>query len=131
MGRQFEPDRGHGTLQACRFVTYTDVMSIQANRGMYPLPHITFGDRVRRLRITLDMNQRDFGESIAFSGAAVAKWERMDHEPRSVQRIINAVQLRYGVEIAEFLRGPQPTDYGSRPRHLVLVRGLNGLARTG
>ncbi len=25
----------------------------------------------------------------------------------------------------------QPTDYGSRPRHLVLVRGLNGLARTG
>ena len=111
-------------LQACRLLTYSDVMSIQPAGAL--VPRITFGDRVRRLRITYGMNQEAFGESIAFSGAAVAKWERMDHTPRSARRIINAVELRFGPEAARFLRDPQPT--GCRPRHLVLVPQLSEVA---
>lgn len=99
-------------------------MSIQPDDVVRP--RITFGDRVRRLRITYGMNQEKFGESIAFSGAAVAKWERMDHTPRSGRRIINAVELRFGPEAARFLRDPQPT--GCRPRHLVLVPQLSEVA---
>lgn len=93
-----------------------------------PIPTWTLGDRLRKIRRDNadGITQKAFAESIAFSGAAVAKWERMDHTPRSARRIINAVELRFGLPAAQFLRDPQPT--GCRPRHLSLVPQLSEVA---
>lgn len=85
---------------------------------------ITFGDRVRRLRTALHLAQDEFGAAIDYSGAAVGRWETMDHTPRSSKRVIAAVELRFGARAAAFLRGdvPQSTDYrtllGARSCHL-------------
>lgn len=76
--------------------------------------HITFGDRVRRLRTVLGMTQNQFGETLAYSGAAVARWEKMDHDPRSARRIVAAVRMVYGEQAERFLTsGDEPTDKGA------------------
>lgn len=66
---------------------------------------ITFGDRVRRLRTVLGMTQNEFGDSLSYSGAAVARWEKMNHDPQPAERIIQAVRGVYGHRAAAFLQG--------------------------
>ena len=106
-------------------------MSIHPTPVAPPSDETTWGDRLRRIRLNRRMDQREFAAAIGVKPATVGNYETGDHEPRTSALVANTIELRFGPQAAEFLRGPQPTDYGSRPRRLVLVRGLNGLARTG
>jgi transcriptional regulator with XRE-family HTH domain len=63
-----------------------------------PVPGLVlgFGDRMRRLRIGLGMNQDQFGDAIDLSGATVGKYELEGRTPRIGKVVASSVQLRFG-----------------------------------
>lgn len=80
------------------------------------IPSIGFGDRLRRLRITVGMTQDEFGEAIGLAGATIGKYELIAYEPKTAKLVANSVQLRFGVPAGWLLYGTsaQPTDYARR-----------------
>ncbi len=102
--------------------------------GMTTMPndseplHITFGDRLRRLRLSHGMDQKQFGDAIGVSGAAVGKYELQLHVPRQSRLILNSIRLVYGEQSAAFVAGSDPQPTGYRPRHLTLVPQLSEVA---
>lgn len=106
-------------------------MSIHPVATPPPADETTWGDRLRRIRLNRRMDQREFAAAIGVKPATVGNYETSDHEPRTSALVANTIELRFGPAAAEFLRGPQPTDYGFRRGHLYLVPQPNDLARTG
>lgn len=79
------------------------------------LYRITWGDRIRRIRIQHGLDQRGLAQLLGVSPAAVGQWEKGDHTPRSHTLIEYAVEARLGREAAEFLRGTGFTSTGFAP----------------
>ena len=100
-------------------------MSTQPVGAIVP-DEITWGDRLRRLRLNRDMDQRQFAAMLDVRPATIGNYEVSGHKPRTAALVENSVELRFGPEAARFLRDPQPTDY--RSRHLVLVPQLAAVA---
>lgn len=90
--------------------------------------HVTFGDRLRRLRLSQGMDQKQFGDAIGVSGATVGKYELQLHDPRQARLVLNSIRLVYGKDAAAFVAGADPQPAGCRPRHLVLVPQLSEVA---
>lgn len=112
-------------MRACRRLAYADVMSTQPVGAIHP-DEITWGDRLRRLRLNRDMDQRQFAAMLDVRPATIGNYEVSGHKPRTAALVENSVELRFGPDAARFLRDPQPT--GCRPRHLVLVPQLSEVA---
>ena len=90
--------------------------------------HVTFGDRLRRLRLSRGMDQKQFGDAIGISGATVGKYELQLHDPRQSRLVLNSIRLVYGKDAAAFVAGEDPQPTGCRPRHLSLVPQLSEVA---
>ena len=93
----------------CRLVSYSVAMSTNT-AGALPLPHVTFGDRLRRVRLNTGLDQRTFAETIAISHAALGKYELSPHTPRVAKLVANSVQLAWGVPAVWLLTGETPGD---------------------
>ena len=65
--------------------------------------HVTFGDRLRRLRLSQGMDQKQFGDAIGVSGATVGKYELQLHDPRQARLVLNSIRLVYGKDAAAFV----------------------------
>lgn len=92
--------------------------------GVRPIPHVTLGDRLRRLRRTYGLDQREFAESIELSKSLVAKVELADVDPARPRMLLLSVEKHYGPAVAHWLEtgcensacphsgsNREPTDY--------------------
>jgi len=85
---------------------------------------VTWGDRLRRIRINRHMGQEAFADELGVAKPTIGKYEVMTTPPRTRRLIENSVELRFGQQAAAFLRGralnPESTVSGVR-RHLALA----------
>ena len=125
MGRQFKSDRGYRVAK-CRMMSHDVGMTTMQNAS--ESLHVTFGDRLRRLRLSQGMDQKQFGDAIGVSGATVGKYELQLHDPRQARLVLNSIRLVYGKDAAAFVVGADPQPTCCRPRHLVLVPQLSEVA---
>lgn len=66
------------------------------------VPHVTVGDRLRRLRLEQHLNQDEMGDKLGISGATIGKYELAPKPPRP--RVLrNLLKLAYGEEVAEWV----------------------------
>ena len=65
------------------------------------IPVVGFGDRLRRFRLSLGMDQREFADALggAFSHATLSRYESMEGTPRAAVLVANSVELRYATVI--------------------------------
>ena len=92
-------------------------------------PTLGFGDRLRRLRLDLGMEQRAFAAEIDIHPATLSRYELATEPPRVAPLVAAAIQLRYGssqvdlrswlLELPHVDSNHEPADY-RRPR-LALV----------
>lgn len=102
-------------------------MSTQA-AAPHRIPKIGFGDRLRRLRISLGMDQREFAAEVGLKPATLGNYELSEATPRSARLVANSIQLRYGIPSSWLLTGEEPADGPDgagrqttviRPRHRI------------
>lgn len=75
---------------------------------------VTFGDRLRRARLNLGMDQRDFAKGIDVHHATISRYEHDGgRDDASTRRLAHLVQGRYGIDAAWLLTGDVP---GQRER---------------
>jgi len=79
------------------------------------IPVITFGDRMRRLRLTLNLTQDEFAEQIGLSSATIGKYELLERPTRSAKHVAATIQLRYGVPRTWLLDGLPRQDSNLEP----------------
>lgn len=99
-------------MPPCRLLSYAVVMATQA--VSFPVPHITFGDRLRRLRLDTRTTQDMFGDMIGLSGATIAKYELRTAAPVRERVLRNLLALRFGQAVANWVVDgdiPPSTDY--------------------
>jgi transcriptional regulator with XRE-family HTH domain len=91
----------------------------------FPVPHITFGDRLRRLRLETRTTQDGFGDMIGLSGATIAKYELRSERPVRDRVLRNLLTLRFGQPVADWVLDGnlRTTDYELETR-LAPVRFL-------
>ena len=65
-------------------------------RPLHSVPDLGFGDKLRRLRLELGMDQREFADEIGVNHATLSRYELSARAPRSALLVASAVQLRYG-----------------------------------
>lgn len=84
--------------------------------GLAAVPHVGFGDRLRRIRLELGMDQRTFAGELGVTNPTLSRYETASGAPRAAALVAAAVQLRFGsadVDLKTWLitgRGTQPTD---------------------
>ena len=127
----FDPPGGHPRVAPCRVLSYTVAMATQETAAG-AADEITWGDRLRRLRINRGLDQRHFAELIGVAKPTIGKYELAIDVPRNHRLVENSIELRFGAGPADFLRGipagRQPTGYQTRGRrHLHAVRVTGGL----
>lgn len=98
-------------------------------------------DRMRKSLRASGVGVQDMADYLGMSRNSISNWINgraiPDHRTLLLWSMKTGVPLPWlegGDETPTWAprdSNAQPTDYGSRPRRLVLVRGLNGLARTG
>ncbi len=69
---------------------------------------MTWGDRLRRIRLNRHFDQETFADQIGIAKPTVGKYEVMPMTPRNHRLIENSVELRFGADAAAFLRGRLP-----------------------
>lgn len=81
---------------------------------------MTWGDRLRRLRLNRGMDQAELAELLGVAKPTIGKYELMPSAPRQRKLVENTIELRFGARAAAFLRGdvPQSTDYRTLSRPL-------------
>jgi transcriptional regulator with XRE-family HTH domain len=89
-------------------------------------PTIGFGDRLRRLRLDLGMDQRQFAEAIGVDHATISRYETAARPPRAATHIAASIQLRFaepGVDLRGWLlaTGADAEPSGSRASRRVRV----------
>jgi transcriptional regulator with XRE-family HTH domain len=109
-------------------------MTIQPVGQLIPPPELGFGDRLRRFRLKMGMDTREFAAETGIgSHSTLSRHENADHAPRNARNIAASIQLRYGHLAAYDIRqwlltgkvvppgtpGAQPTGYAP---HLTLIR---------
>lgn len=104
-------------VAACRAMSYTVAMATTQTGA----DEVTWGDRLRRLRINRHLNQDELADALGVTKPTVGKYELLPFTPRNHRLVENVIELRFGADAAAFLRGRQPTDYGVQRRHLELV----------
>ena len=109
----------------CRYMSYHVHMAVMTTTTT-TLDQITWGDRLRRLRINRHMTQNQFADSIGLSRPAIGQYELMDDEPRAHRLVENSVELVYGREAADFLRGLPHRDSNTEPAGYVFPHGNAG-----
>lgn len=74
---------------------------------------VTWGDRLRRIRINRHMDQSDMADLLGVAKPTVGKYELAVSPPRQRKLVENTIELRFGAAAAAFLRGNglQSTDY--------------------
>lgn len=74
---------------------------------LIPTPRIGFGDRLRRLRLDLGLDLREFGEAIDVSHSTLSRFEASHSTPRNAPHVAASIQLRYGasspIDLREWL----------------------------
>ena len=75
----------------------------------------TWGDRLRRIRLNRHLDQGHFAALLGgIKKPTVGKYELAGDPPRNHELIEAAVELKFGKEAADYLRGQiQPSDYKS------------------
>ena len=75
------------------------------------IPEMTYGDRLRRARLSQGMDQQAFADAVQVDRALVARHERMDAPPQRNRRALAAqVELRFGVPTEWLLTGTVPAQ---------------------
>lgn len=82
-------------------MSYCVAMSTQP--GEVPVPAITFGDRVRRLRLNLHLTQDEFADTIGVGRATIGKYELLVEAPRTHRLMRNSLELRFGRDVAQWV----------------------------
>ena len=102
-------------------------MTTQPESGKTWIPELGYGDRLRRIRLDLDMDQREFAESIQMNKGTYGHHELSYHVRRGAKLVANSIELRHGVpawwtlgespvseiddECAARDSNPEPADY--------------------
>lgn len=95
-----------------RLMSYACIMAaITAGNGK--TFELTFGDRLRRARLNLGLDQRDFAKGIDMHHATVSRYEHDGGRgDSSTRRVALLIQLRYGVSADWLLYGTVPEQRG-------------------
>jgi transcriptional regulator with XRE-family HTH domain len=88
---------------------------------------MTYGDRVRRVRLDEGMDQRRFAAEIGVEQPTLGRHERLDEPPsRNRRAIASMIQLRFGVPADWVLTGQVPAARsqpvtGDEHAHIIRV----------
>lgn len=104
-------------LRAMRFVC--NLARMNRPQPVYDvIPEFSVGDRLRKARETLGLDQTEFAKEIGISRATISRYERGDFEPPRSALLL--WQMRTGVPSEWITTGctprdlnPEPTDSGS------------------
>jgi len=97
-------------------------MTVETGQGSMDLPW-TFGDRIRKARIMVGMNQREFADAIDVAEGSLAAWETDRATPRDIVAIAKRVEMLTRIPAARLLGltpesgPPNPPDPGGQVRH--------------
>jgi DNA-binding XRE family transcriptional regulator len=95
-------------IATCRGMTYSVAMTT-ATRTADPADlRIGFGDRMRRVRLGLGLNQSQFAELLGLSDATIGKYEVQSKDPRNASQVASTVQIVFGVRRAWLITGNGP-----------------------
>lgn len=83
-------------------------MTIAAEQQTGWIPVIGYGDRLRRIRLNLGMDQREFAESIQMNHGTYAGHELSQHVRRGARQVANSIELRHEVPAWWTLGNPPP-----------------------
>jgi transcriptional regulator with XRE-family HTH domain len=73
---------------------------------------MTFGDRLRRTRLELGLDQRTMADALNIHHATISRYERDGHTiDKPTKRLAALVQLRYGVSADWLLYGTTPDQW--------------------
>lgn len=103
-------------------------MTVQTDSNEW-IPELGYGDRLRRIRLDLNMDQRDFADSIGMNHGTYGHHELSHHVRRGARLVANSIELRHHVPawwtLGETCPGPEsnggPTAYEAVSSHLQLV----------
>jgi transcriptional regulator with XRE-family HTH domain len=85
-------------------------------------PSWTFGDRLRKVRRSRHLSQREFARLLGESEKSIANWEGDVAKPRDVVALARKVQAIYGVPANWLLGvGADTSGWSARIRHDDLV----------
>lgn len=100
-------------------------MSTQTTNAAEPgavIPWWTLGDRIRKARLTIDMDQRRFAEALSVPAGSLAAWETDRQRPRDLVAVAKRIELLTQIPAAWILgldvASPRPVDPdGGTVRH--------------
>lgn len=67
-------------------------MTIDAGQGSV-FPDWSLGDRIRKARVTVSMNQREFADAIKVKEGSLAAWETDRAQPRNVVAVSKRIEM--------------------------------------
>lgn len=83
-------------------------MTTQPDTREVWIPEVGYGDRLRRIRLDLGMDQRTFADSIQMNPGTYGHHELSRHVRRGARQLANSIELRHGVP-AWWVLGDAPT----------------------
>lgn len=72
-------------------------MTTQPDSREVWIPVVGYGDRLRRIRLDLGMDQRTFADSIQMNSGTYGHHELSHHVRRGARQLANSIELRHGV----------------------------------
>lgn len=100
------------------------------------IPVVGYGDRLRRIRLDLGMDQRQFADSIQMNHGTYGHHELSHHVRRGARQLANSIELRHGVPAWWVLGESSPDtdelcaarDSNPEPADYVPIRHLHAVA---
>ncbi|WP_205916736.1 helix-turn-helix domain-containing protein, partial [Prescottella equi] len=86
-------------------------MTVQVGEDGAVFPVWSYGDKLRKARLTIGMDQRGFAEALGVSAGSLAQWETDRTKPRDVVAIAKRVELLTRIP-AGWILGVQETPAG-------------------
>ncbi|WP_206035796.1 helix-turn-helix domain-containing protein, partial [Prescottella equi] len=90
---------------------HSDPMTVQVGEDGAVFPVWSYGDKLRKARLTIGMDQRGFAEALGVSAGSLAQWETDRTKPRDVVAIAKRVELLTRIP-AGWILGVQETPAG-------------------
>ncbi|WP_370246340.1 helix-turn-helix domain-containing protein [Jiangella sp. DSM 45060] len=72
-------------------------MQNSTERARPLIPEWTLADRLRKVRLTTGLQQRDFAERLQVTASAYAQWEAGNTKPRDIVTVARRIEMLTGV----------------------------------
>lgn len=98
--------------------------------GTYRIPEWTFADRVRKARLSVEMDQKTFAQQIGKTSSAVAQWEAGNSRPRDIVNVAKSIEMLTRIP-ASWILGVDAPNAPEPANHRTLVPKVAGSTPVG